>query len=111
MFDNIPLTALALKQGGYDWGFLAYAVGFGGSMIWFGSSAGVALANMYPRGQVGRQLAARTAGTSRSPTSIGFFVMLAVLGWHPDPPHKKKAGLAPAPAVAAQVSPGGGARF
>lgn len=26
VFDNIPLTALALKQGGYDWGFLAYAV-------------------------------------------------------------------------------------
>jgi hypothetical protein len=49
VFDNIPLTALALKQGGYDWGFLAYAVGFGGSMIWFGSSAGVALANMFPR--------------------------------------------------------------
>src|SRR2546427_3832050 len=42
VFDNIPLTALALKQGGYDWGYLAYAVGFGGSMIWFGSSAGVA---------------------------------------------------------------------
>ena len=59
VFDNIPLTALALKQGGYDWGFLAYAVGFGGSMIWFGSSAGVALANMYPGGEVGRALAAR----------------------------------------------------
>jgi predicted Fe-S protein YdhL (DUF1289 family) len=27
---------------------LAYAVGFGGSMIWFGSSAGVALSNLYP---------------------------------------------------------------
>src|SRR4026208_2391461 len=50
-FDNIPLTALALKQGGYDWGFLAYAVGFGGSMIWFGSSAGVALTTMYPEGR------------------------------------------------------------
>ena len=49
VFDNIPLTALAIKQGGYDWGFLAYAVGFGGSMIWFGSSAGVALSNMYPQ--------------------------------------------------------------
>ena len=55
MFDNIPLTALALKQGGYDWGYLAYAVGFGGSMIWFGSSAGVALSNMYPEAKsVGR---------------------------------------------------------
>ena len=48
VFDNIPLTALALKQGGYDWGFLAYAVGFGGSMIWFGSSSGVALSNIAP---------------------------------------------------------------
>jgi hypothetical protein len=37
-----------LRQGGFDWGFLAYAVGFGGSMLWFGSSAGVALSNMYP---------------------------------------------------------------
>lgn len=30
VFDNIPLTKLALQQGGYDWGVLAYAVGFGG---------------------------------------------------------------------------------
>lgn len=48
VFDNIPLTALALNQGGYDWALLAYAVGFGGSMVWFGSSAGVALTNLYP---------------------------------------------------------------
>ncbi len=33
VFDNIPLTALAISQGGYDWGVLAYAVGFGGSML------------------------------------------------------------------------------
>ncbi len=32
-FDNIPLTVLAIRQGGYDWGFLAHAVGFGGSML------------------------------------------------------------------------------
>ena len=32
VFDNIPLTALALNQGG-DWGMLAFAVGFGGSMV------------------------------------------------------------------------------
>ena len=25
VFDNIPLTKLALEQGGYDWGMLAYA--------------------------------------------------------------------------------------
>jgi Na+/H+ antiporter NhaD/arsenite permease-like protein len=87
VFDNIPLTALALKQGGYDWGYLAYAVGFGGSMIWFGSSAGVALANMYPEAKsVGRWV------TQGWPVAVayvvGFFVMLAILGWHPDLPLK-----------------------
>lgn len=44
-FDNMPLTALAIKQGGYDWGMLAYCVGFGGSVVWFGSSAIVALSS------------------------------------------------------------------
>jgi Na+/H+ antiporter NhaD/arsenite permease-like protein len=48
VFDNIPLTKLALEQGGYDWGLLAFAVGYGGSMVWFGSSAGVALSTQYP---------------------------------------------------------------
>ena len=86
VFDNIPLTALALKQGGYDWGYLAYAVGFGGSMIWFGSSAGVALSNMYPEAKsVGRWV--RHGWPIVLGYVIGFFVMLAVLGWHPDKPH------------------------
>jgi Na+/H+ antiporter NhaD/arsenite permease-like protein len=90
VFDNIPLTALALKQGGYDWGFLAYAVGFGGSMIWFGSSAGVALSNMYPEAKsVGLWL--RHGWHVAVAYVIGFFVMLAILGWHPDPPHKKSS--------------------
>ena len=89
VFDNIPLTALALKQGGYDWGFLAYAVGFGGSMIWFGSSAGVALANMYPEAKsVGLWL--RHGWHVAVAYVIGFFVMLAVLGWHADAPHRKR---------------------
>jgi Na+/H+ antiporter NhaD/arsenite permease-like protein len=85
VFDNIPLTALALKQGGYDWGYLAYAVGFGGSMIWFGSSAGVALANMYPEAKsVGRWVG--QGWPVAAAYVIGFFVMLAVIGWHPDAP-------------------------
>jgi Na+/H+ antiporter NhaD/arsenite permease-like protein len=85
VFDNIPLTALALKQGGYDWGYLAYAVGFGGSMIWFGSSAGVALSNMYPEAKsVGLWL--RHGWHVAIAYVIGFAVMLALLGWHPDPP-------------------------
>ena len=76
VFDNIPLTALALKQGGYDWGFLAYAVGFGGSMIWFGSSAGVALSNMYPEARsVGQWL--RHGWHVAVAYVVGFFVMLA----------------------------------
>jgi Na+/H+ antiporter NhaD/arsenite permease-like protein len=86
VFDNIPLTALALKQGGYDWGFLAYAVGFGGSMIWFGSSAGVALTNLFPEGRsVGLWL--RHGWWIAIAYVIGFFAMLAVWGWHPDAPH------------------------
>jgi Na+/H+ antiporter NhaD/arsenite permease-like protein len=48
VFDNIPLTALALEQGGYDWPLLACALGFGGSLLWFGSSAGVALTASFP---------------------------------------------------------------
>lgn len=82
VFDNIPLTALAIKQGGYDWGFLAYAVGFGGSMIWFGSSAGVALSNMYPQA---KSVAAWVRHGWHVPIAyvIGYFVMLALIGFHP----------------------------
>lgn len=83
VFDNIPLTALALKQGGYDWGLLAFAVGYGGSMIWFGSSAGVAIANSYPE--------ARNTGLWLKqgwyvPVGyvLGYFGLLLLLGWHPD---------------------------
>jgi Na+/H+ antiporter NhaD/arsenite permease-like protein len=82
VFDNIPLTALALKQGGYDWGMLAYAVGFGGSMIWFGSSAGVAISNMYPEARsVGRWL--RHGWHVALAYVVGFAVFMALVGWHP----------------------------
>jgi Na+/H+ antiporter NhaD/arsenite permease-like protein len=105
VFDNIPLTALALKQGGYDWGFLAYAVGFGGSMIWFGSSAGVALSNMYPEAKsVGRWL--RHGWHVALAYVFGFFVMLAVLGWHPDADNRKPASRPPAATTAALVAQG-----
>ena len=98
VFDNIPLTALALKQGGYDWGVLAYAVGFGGSMIWFGSSAGVALSNMYPEARsVGLWL--RHGWHVAIAYVIGFFVMLMIVGWEPHERHK------PAPAGAAVTEP------
>jgi len=82
VFDNIPLTALALKQGGYDWGLLAFAVGFGGSMTWFGSSAGVALSNVYPQirtveGWLKEGWAIPVAYV------VGFFVLLWTMGWNP----------------------------
>ena len=87
VFDNIPLTKLALEQGGYDWGMLAYAVGFGGSMIWFGSSAGVAITNLFPEARsVGAWL--RGGWHVALAYVVGFAVMMLVLGWHPHPPHK-----------------------
>jgi Na+/H+ antiporter NhaD/arsenite permease-like protein len=98
VFDNIPLTALALRQGGYDWGFLAYAVGFGGSMIWFGSSAGVALASAFPEAK-SVWLWLRHGWHVAVAYVIGFFVMLAVIGWHPDPPHRKRVDIPPAATV------------
>ena len=82
VFDNIPLTALALKQGGYDWGMLAYTVGYGGSMIWFGSSAGVALSNMFPEARsVGSWI--RHGWHVALAYVIGFFFMLMITGWQP----------------------------
>jgi len=81
-FDNIPLTALALKQGGYDWGVLAFAVGFGGSMLWFGSSAGVAIGNMFPEARsTGRWL--REGWPVVVAYVAGFAALLATLGWQP----------------------------
>jgi Na+/H+ antiporter NhaD/arsenite permease-like protein len=89
VFDNIPLTKLCLDQGGYDWGVLAYTVGFGGSMIWFGSSAGVALSNQYP--QI-RSVAVylRHGWHVIIAYLIGFIALLLILGWHPTP---KKSDL------------------
>ncbi|KFB72579.1 MAG: citrate transporter [Candidatus Accumulibacter phosphatis] len=107
VFDNIPLTALALKQGGYDWGILAFAVGFGGSMLWFGSSAGVALANLFPE--------ARSAGKWllhgwHVPLGYvaGFFALLLILGWRP---HAAQQGsqVDPPPVIHSQTVIGSGA--
>jgi Na+/H+ antiporter NhaD/arsenite permease-like protein len=94
VFDNIPLTALALRQGGYDWGFLAYAVGFGGSMIWFGSSAGVALCSMYPQA---RSVGAWMRGGWHVAVGylLGYATLMLVLGWDPDAHAQRGAQIAP----------------
>lgn len=83
VFDNIPLTKLALEQNGYDWGMLAYAVGFGGSMIWFGSSAGVAISNKFHESRSVFQWI-KAGWHVIVAYIIGFFVLLFLLGWEPE---------------------------
>ena len=100
VFDNIPLTALAIRQDGYDWGFLAFGVGYGGSMLWFGSSAGVALSNMYPESKNAVQWL-RHGWHVAVAYIVGFMAMVFLLGWHPEPLNK---GASPA-AAAAAVAP------
>jgi Na+/H+ antiporter NhaD/arsenite permease-like protein len=92
VFDNIPLTKLALEQNGYDWGMLAYAVGFGGSMIWFGSSAGVAITGKFHEARSvfnwiksGWHVAVAYV--------LGFFVLLFFMGWEPQTFTKKSGKL------------------
>ncbi len=82
VFDNIPLTKLCLVQGHYDWGMLAYSVGFGGSMIWFGSSAGVAITNKFPESR-DVLLWLRKGWHVTLAYIVGFFTLFLVWGWHP----------------------------
>ncbi len=81
-FDNIPLTKLAIEKGGYDWGLLAYAVGYGGSMLWFGSSAGVAIAGVFPEARSARAWL-RGGWHVAVAYVLGAAAYLALLGWHP----------------------------
>lgn len=101
VFDNIPLTALAIQQGGYDWGVLAYAVGCGGSMLWFGSSAGVAISNMYPEAKSVTQWL-RHGWHVMLAYVVGFIVMISLVGWHPPPTQKPQAAAKP-PAMVGNV--------
>jgi Na+/H+ antiporter NhaD/arsenite permease-like protein len=96
VFDNIPLTKLCLVQGHYDWGMLAYSVGFGGSMIWFGSSAGVAITNKFPESR-NVLLWIRKGWHVTAAYIVGFFVLFFVWGWHPGDNrlHKEPAANCP----------------
>jgi Na+/H+ antiporter NhaD/arsenite permease-like protein len=102
VFDNIPLTKLALEQNGYDWGMLAYAVGFGGSMVWFGSSAGVAISSKFHE-------ARSVFGWLKAGWHIivayilGFFVLLFFMGWEPLPYKKKSGETTPPPPTEQQI--------
>ncbi|MFA6402348.1 MAG: SLC13 family permease [Salinivirgaceae bacterium] len=92
VFDNIPLTKLCLEQGHFDWGMLAYSVGFGGSMIWFGSSAGVAITNKFPEAR-NVVLWLRKGWFVILAYVVGFFVLFFTMGWEPgsNSQHKEPA--------------------
>jgi Na+/H+ antiporter NhaD/arsenite permease-like protein len=96
VFDNIPLTKLCLDQGHYDWGMLAYSVGFGGSMIWFGSSAGVAITNKFPEGRdVFSWL--KNGWHVAVAYVIGFFALFLIMGWEPADNREHKIENCPVP--------------
>jgi Na+/H+ antiporter NhaD/arsenite permease-like protein len=97
-FDNIPLTKLAIDQDGYDWGMLAYAVGYGGSMLWFGSSAGVAISGLFTEAKSTKNWLLNGWHVAVGYV-LGFLVMLLVLGWHAHPlkgAHQGAGGQTPA---------------
>jgi Na+/H+ antiporter NhaD/arsenite permease-like protein len=96
VFDNIPLTKLCLDQGHYDWGILAYSVGFGGSMIWFGSSAGVAITNKFPESR-NVILWIKNGWHVAAAYVIGFFALFLMLGWEPADNNEHKIKDCPVP--------------
>jgi Na+/H+ antiporter NhaD/arsenite permease-like protein len=96
VFDNIPLTKLCLDQGHYDWGMLAYSVGFGGSMIWFGSSAGVAITNKFPESR-NVFLWVKNGWHVAVAYVIGFFVLYLTMGWEPADNKEHKIENCPVP--------------
>ena len=96
VFDNIPLTKLCLDQGHYDWGMLAYTVGFGGSMIWFGSSAGVAITNKFPEGR-NVLLWVKQGWHIAAAYIIGFLALYLTLGWEPADNNEHKIINCPVP--------------
>jgi Na+/H+ antiporter NhaD/arsenite permease-like protein len=96
VFDNIPLTKLCLDQGHFDWGMLAYTVGFGGSIIWFGSSAGVAITNKFPESRnVGKWI--KNGWHVSVAYVLGFFALLFLMGWEPADNKEHKIKNCPVP--------------
>ncbi len=105
VFDNIPLTALALFQGKYDWGLLAFAVGYGGSMIWFGSSAGVAICNRFPEAK--NTLRWIKEGWHVAVAYVlGVTVYVALIGWRPYDVQKHPTHPLVSPTVGGSIAAG-----
>jgi Na+/H+ antiporter NhaD/arsenite permease-like protein len=96
VFDNIPLTKLCLDQGHFDWGMLAYSVGFGGSMIWFGSSAGVAITSKFPESR-NVILWVKNGWHVAVAYVLGFFILYFTMGWEPADNNEHKIINCPVP--------------
>ena len=75
---------------------LAYTVGFGGSMIWFGSSAGVAITNKFPEGR-NVILWLKKGWHVAVAYVIGFFTLYLVMGWEPADNNEHKIINCPVP--------------
>ena len=70
----------------------------------FPPSAGVALSNMYPEAKsVGRWLYHGWHVTLAY--VVGFFVLLLVMGWHPNAPHKADKATGNPPAATTPAAP------
>ena len=61
---------------------LAYAVGFGGSMVWFGSSAGIAITNKFPE-EMNVNLWVKNSWRVAVAYRIGFFTLYLIMDWEP----------------------------
>ena len=67
-------------------------------MLWFGSSAGVALSNLFPEARDARRWLVGGWHVVLGYV-IGFATLLFVMGWHPDP-----LGESPAASIAPPAS-------
>ena len=63
---------------------LAYAVGYGGSMLWFGSSAGVAIAGLFTEAKSVKLWIVQGWHVAVGYV-LGFLAMILVVGWFPHP--------------------------
>lgn len=75
ILDNIPLTSMACRLEGLDWSLLAYSVGFGGSMFFFSSSAGIAVAMSYSKASDSKAWLPHTLRVIIA-YNVGFFVQI-----------------------------------
>ncbi len=96
VFDNIPLTRLCLEEGHFDWGMLAFSVGFGGSIIWFGSSTGVAMTNKFPESRDVIQWVKKGWHVAVAYV-VGFLTLYLVMGWNPVDDKEDKGVKKPVP--------------